>query len=477
MKFIDKGLRALKTEKPTEIFRSEQHPGFAIEVSRSGSKKFVFIYKIKGFKRKMPLGRFPDGISLANATEKWIKARNLLKSGTDPQAPEPCPEPESEAPKVLLLGDLADDYLEKYSKKHHTEVWHYNLTRAVKADIEPTLGHRPAAEITRAQIIELMEATVERAPGQAATVLKALKAIFDFGIMREKLITNPCYLVKMAVPSINQESRKRYLSDDEIRHMWSAVDKGPGSLQVKCALKLLLITAQRPEEVAQMKTEDIEKTEDGLWIWNMPISKQKINKSKKRKKKNDISGDGENANAVDVATVDERPIHRVFLTELAKEFIIPVEEGYIFRGPGKTNTKPITRCSISKLVWREVQHKNSETKMMETVKLPYYGLAEWTPHDLRRTARTLMGRAGVSKFRAKRVIGHSIGGIEGVYDRYKYDPQKKAALITWEEELLRVLGKPAPPRETYYPGQTEIVVGILPEELIDEDEDEEDEDD
>jgi integrase len=48
------------------------------------------------------------------------------------------------------------------------------------------------------------------------------------------------------------------------------------------------------------------------------------------------------------------------------------------------------------------------------------GVSNWTLHDLRRTARSLMSRAGVPSEHAERCLGHVIGGVEGVYDRHKY---------------------------------------------------------
>jgi integrase len=55
-------------------------------------------------------------------------------------------------------------------------------------------------------------------------------------------------------------------------------------------------------------------------------------------------------------------------------------------------------------------------------------MPHWTLHDLRRTARSLMSRAGVRPDLAERVLGHAIPGIEGVYDRHSYETEKGQAL-------------------------------------------------
>lgn len=83
--------------------------------------------------------------------------------------------------------------------------------------------------------------------------------------------------------------------------------------------------------------------------------------------------------------------------------------------------------------------KKTEGKKKEVTKLPYYGMTPWTPHDMRRTARTVMARIGIPDEHAEEVLNHSKVGIKKVYNTYKYDKEKQAALVAWEAELLRLL--------------------------------------
>lgn len=64
-------------------------------------------------------------------------------------------------------------------------------------------------------------------------------------------------------------------------------------------------------------------------------------------------------------------------------------------------------------------------------------LLNWTLHDLRRTAKTLMVRAGVRSDISERVLGHAIAGVEGTYDRHSYADEKRDAL----ETLAAVIGR------------------------------------
>jgi len=70
---------------------------------------------------------------------------------------------------------------------------------------------------------------------------------------------------------------------------------------------------------------------------------------------------------------------------------------------------------------------------------PYYGLPRWTPHDLRRTARTSMSRCRIPTEHSEAVTSHGKPGIQGVYDQYQYLEEKKEALQKWEALLLEIL--------------------------------------
>jgi hypothetical protein len=80
---------------------------------------------------------------------------------------------------------------------------------------------------------------------------------------------------------------------------------------------------------------------------------------------------------------------------------------------------------------------NSSSQRKEEIDKKLPKMPPWRVHDLRRTARSLMSRAGVASDHAERVLGHAIPGIEGVYDRYAYDDEKARAL----KQLASLVGQ------------------------------------
>ena len=67
------------------------------------------------------------------------------------------------------------------------------------------------------------------------------------------------------------------------------------------------------------------------------------------------------------------------------------------------------------------------------------GVTGWTLHDLRRTARSLMSRAGISSDHAERCLGHVIGGVRGVYDRHEFHAEKKHAFEGLASQIDHIL--------------------------------------
>jgi integrase len=67
------------------------------------------------------------------------------------------------------------------------------------------------------------------------------------------------------------------------------------------------------------------------------------------------------------------------------------------------------------------------------------GVTGWRLHDLRRTGRSLLSRAGITPDHAERCLGHVIGGIRGTYDRHEFYAEKKRAFDALAAQIERIL--------------------------------------
>jgi integrase len=212
-------------------------------------------------------------------------------------------------------------------------------------------------------------------------VLAILSKLFNWYMAREENYQSPV-VRGMRRTAPKDHARSRVLADDEIRLFWAAsADAGTYG----AFLRVALLTAQRRSKVVAMRWSDI----DSEGVWTIPAEPR------------------EKTNAGSLK-----------LSKLALSIIEPLPRwedcDFVFAGRGKV---PINGLSKAKTALDEA--------MAEEAGAP---VANWTVHDLRRTARSLMSRAGVRPDVSERVLGHAIPGVEGVYDRYSYDREKGEAL-------------------------------------------------
>lgn len=411
--FTDTTIKKLKPGEKKYI-RGEGN-GFTIRVMPSGIKTWLYIYAFDGKRREMNLGSYPD-VSLEKARIKFEDAKKKFKNGIDPMAEkEQAAEEHRKAPTV---AKLVEEYIEKHAKKFKRS-WQDD-ERLLNVEIIPVWGKRKAADIKKRDITLLLESIIDRGtPAMSNQVLKITRKMFNFAVERDILPHSPFIGVKALAPN---KSRERTLTETEIKTLWDALDKAAISDDIRRAVKLVLVTGQRPGEVAGMHTSEI----DGQW-WTIPAERAKNGRE-----------------------------HRVFLTATALSLIGPLKaineetgeekpKGFIFPCPHKTKSKPIEAHALAVAVRRNlnwpVLDKNNkplydkEGKQATENRL---GIDQFTPHDLRRTAATFMASMGFMDEVIDAVLSHKKQGIIKTYNRHKYDQEKQQALEAWERKLIAI---------------------------------------
>lgn len=357
-----------------------------------GRKVWLCIYLIDGKRKWHKLGVYPT-TSLEKARKRHRAVKELLDDGKDPALV--ALEEKTERRQAPTIEELVKEYLEKWAKPRKKS-WEEDK-RALEKDVIPAWGKRKAKDITKRDVILLLESLVERgAPVQSNNLLEKVRKMFNFAVERDILKHSPCQGVR---PLHKRESKERNLSEDEIKSFWNGLDKAAMSGEIQRALKLILVTAQRPGEVIGLHSSEI----DGRW-WTIPAERSK----------------------------NKKP-HRVYLTDTALE-LIGDKAGFIFESP--KGGKPIDVNALAFAVRRSLQI-DDETKK---AKLP---MAHFTPHDLRRTAATNMAAIGFGIV-VDKVLNHTDRRVTAIYDRYSYDKEKQLALEALSRKLEAIVtGKKA----------------------------------
>lgn len=381
--------------KVKEFCVSEGH-GFTIRVLPSGVKTFWFYYSLAGKRKKLNLGTYPS-VSLAEARKKYREAANFVVDKIDPSFSSKTPF--VDAPELISVNSLVDMYT-KHIGTHLVELSVKHQSARLQKHVVPIWGDRSVLEIRRKDAISLIEKIAADKPGAARNVLLAARAMFTYALRREMVEYNPFSEVGLAVPAASPNDRTRVLSDDELKQVVIPYLLSPGgNITIKKALFLILATGQRPGEIVGMRKREI----DGDW-WTIPYARIKTERRKGKKNPQD---------------------HRVYLTKLA-ELAVQSNEDFIF---------PASRGASGAIKTNTLSHH------IEYNNPPYLGLQRWTPHDLRRTARTGMAALRILDRHAEAVLNHAQVGVKKIYDRHHYDDEKKEALTLWSSHLEKLINE------------------------------------
>ena len=333
--FTDRYLAALKAGPARYEVLDPARRGLLLRITPNGIKTFYFRYQRNLKPVRLMIGRYP-AISLRLAYETHAELVKRLNRGEGLRVESPiglrglglAAEP---ADAALTVGDLADEFSKRYLQRERNHPREAELV--IEGNILRYWRHRATKSITRRDGVLLLDRVVDRnAPVMANRVAALLSQMFRFGVERGMLEASP--FVSMPRPGGTEGSRRRKLDEREVRVFWKKLTRSRLNAEVRLALKLILVTAQRPGEVALAAWTEFDLLSQGI---------------RDRRK--------------------------------------------------------------------------------------YFSLPDFTPHDLRRTAASLMTASGVPRLHVEKVLNHTIDDVAEIYDRHSYSEEKRAALERLSQAL------------------------------------------
>ena len=360
--------------------------GHYVRVTPNGAKSFVAVARDPYGKQVWATIGGTDVFKIDDAREAARTAIKRVKAGQD--AFEAAPE------KPDSFKAVAENYIERHVKAKGLRS-RPEIERILNKFVYPTWKDRDFGGIGRADVAKMLDHVEDTSgPRQADCALAVVRGIMNWYASRSDDYVTPVARGMRRTDPRNMK-RARVLDDDELRAVWNVAENNGAFGAI---VRLAVLTAQRREKIAAMRWEDV--TVDG--VWNVPAEERE-------------KGNGGALVLPGAALSIIREQNRVG------------DNAFVFAGRGDNH---VNGFSASKRAFDEKVTAARRKAASEAGADPatVEPLASWRIHDLRRTARSLMSRAGVRPDIAERVMGHAIEGVEGVYDRYEYRAEKADAL-------------------------------------------------
>jgi integrase len=387
--FVAKAQAVAGTER--SIWWDENMESFGLMVTAAGHRSFIVQYRVAGRSRRYTI----------KANQSLAKARKQAKSvlGSVAEGRDPVVEKRhKKAEEANTLKAVAEEYLRREEQKKELRSIG-ERRRIFERNIYPKLGSRQIDSIRRSEIVRLLDRIEDDSGASMADhVLAVLRRLMSWHASRSDDFRSPITR-GMAKTKPKERARERVLSDDEVRAVWRAATTFPGPYGH--LVKFILLTATRRREAANMRRQEVTGSR-----WLIPAARHK-SKSE-------------------------------FLLPLSKdaqavlaEIPVIAHRGWVFTTDGE---RPI--AGFSKFKRQFDEHVLSKRIEQDADAKPF---GRWTTHDLRRTARSLMSRAGVSPDHAERALGHVIGGVRGTYDRHAFELEKAQAFEALATTVASIL--------------------------------------
>ena len=350
--------------------------GLRLKVQPSGHRSYSYMYSWRGRTRWVHIG---SGITLSDARRHAAKLRAAVLDGHDIMAERQAERGQG------TFAELCERYFEEHAKKKN-KAWS-QADYFAKRFLLPKWGKIDFKAVARADVRVVIERI--KSASTANQVLALVRGMYNWAAKQDLVTINPCH----GVEPHELKSCERVLSSSERRLFWEAFDKSPRS-DIGSALKIILLTGQRPGEVCAMRTEQIN---DGWWtLEGAP-------------QPNGWPG------------TKNKATHRVWLPPVAQAIIADrlaaEKSGRVF--------PDLRRAEMS------------EAMKKMCVEL---GVPRITPHDLRRSHGTLVCELGFGRDAMNRIQNHKEGGIADVYDRHGYGDENQKVMEAVADHVMALVG-------------------------------------
>ena len=426
--------RAAKALQPGGVIAVDGCPGLRLLATKFG-KTWTYRYKTpEGKLRQVALGPWP-GLSLHDAMAAWMDARGKKAAGVDPaaqrraarQAAKTTPTAAKTYTVALLVGDYIKGQLEVNRAKDGAAAARRALERMLAA--EPELAATDANKVTRAQCFDVLDAR-KATPMATAKLRSMLGSAWEFALDAGRLDGNtPNWWRQLMQGKLKSKGKvmggkhvgqsRRALRNEEIAALlgWLGNMHQIG----RDAVVMYLWTCTRGSEIFAMRPEHVTKEGAVLW-WTVP---------------KELTKNARFAEAVDLRV----PLFGRARQVVERRLASVGRSGFLFENG---NGEQYTQHAFSTYIY-DLQPYSPKAKRRGS-RATAMPVTNWTPHNLRRTGRTLLAALGCPREIAEAVVGHMPPAIEATYNVHSYDAERVEWLQRLDAHLASLASAGAPAR-------------------------------
>lgn len=377
---------AIRTARPGKKPRKmPDGGGLYIFLAKSGAKSWRYDFRLAGKRGTYTIGLYPD-IGVARARELHAEARKHVAAGQNPSKHKQRAKHQARVAGANTVAAIGEEWFAALAP-HRSHSWRGNARRWLDNYIGPKLGPQPVSELQHepAEILSLIQTIAESHPKTAEDVRKTLVRIFQRAIVTLRAKQNPareCAGAIVVPPAVHHKP----MPPSEVYGFTEKLDKYHGRIHTRLALRGLLLTATRKEEMTDARQSELDLPNA---LWRIPAARMK--------------------NKLEHIVPLSRQALQLF------EQLVPLACGseYLFPNVGDLS-KPMSGTSINAAL---------ERMGVETV-----------PHALRSTFSTWANENGYNADHIERCLAHvERNKVRGSYNAAEYLDQRRVLLQAWAD--------------------------------------------